>query len=158
MKWHEATLGEFFDVKHGYAFQSKYFSDEGNYILLTPGNFRDEGGFKYKDGKEKFYSGDIPEEYVLKQGDLLVAMTEQAEGLLGSSAWIPSDNRFLHNQRVGLIANLDGSRLDKAFLYYLFNTRVVRSQIKASASGTKVRHTAPERIAKVKFSRPPIAT
>jgi type I restriction enzyme, S subunit len=83
-------------------------------------------------------------------------MTEQAEGLLGSSAWIPESNRYLHNQRLGLVVDLDESRLDKRYLYYLFNTAEVRHQIAASASGTKVRHTAPERIGRVEVNLPPI--
>jgi type I restriction enzyme S subunit len=137
-----------FKVKHGFAFDGKFFRPEGDYILLTPGNFYDEGGFKLKD-KEKFFVGDIPEEYVLKKGDLIVAMTEQAEGLLGSSAIIPVSNRFLHNQRLGLISEWEPSQVDSGFLYYLFNTRSVRSQIRSSASGAKVRHTSPSRIGEV---------
>ena len=38
---------------------------------------------------------------------------------------------------------------DRRFLYYLFNTRAVREQISGSATGTKVRHTAPDRIYRV---------
>ena len=85
-------------------------------------------------------------------------MTEQMDGLLGSSALIPSSNRDLHNQRLGLINVIDEKQIDKHFLFYLFNTREVRHQIRGSASGTKVRHTAPERIYRVKFSCPPIET
>ena len=83
-------------------------------------------------------------------------MTEQMEGLLGSSALVPNGNSYLHNQRLGLVVDLDERRLDKRFLYYLFNTSGVRHQINASASGTKVRHTAPERIYRVKFRRPAV--
>jgi type I restriction enzyme S subunit len=78
-------------------------------------------------------------------------MTEQAEGLLGSSALIPEDNYYLHNQRLGLITDLDEKKLDKKFLYYLFNLRDVRNQIRATATGAKIRHTAPERILNVRF-------
>ena len=40
--------------------------------------------------------------------------------------------------------------------YRVFNTRHVRAQINGSASGTKVRHTAPERIYRVLVSIPRI--
>ena len=90
----------------------------------------------------------------LEAGDLIVAMTEQGPGLLGSSALIPENGKYLHNQRLGLIHNLDQKRLDKRFLYYLFNTRIVRGQISGSATGTKVRHTAPDRIYRVNVSVP----
>ena len=81
-------------------------------------------------------------------------MTEQGPGLLGSSALIPESGRYLHNQRLGLVQIRDDTVFDRQFLYYLFNTRGVREQISGSATGTKVRHTAPERIYRVTASVP----
>ena len=157
IKWAERQLGEFFRVKHGYAFKGEYFSSSGDYIVLTPGNFYDEGGFKKK-ANEKYYTGQVPSGFILTHEDLIVAMTEQAEGLLGSAAIVPEDNLYLHNQRLGLITNLDKTQLDKKFLYYLFNSQNVRGQIRASANGVKVRHTSPDRIYQVKFRLPPLPT
>ena len=154
MSWHEVSLGTAIRVKHGFAFKSRYFSDGGEFVVLTPGNFNEEGGFRLRSGKDRFYTGDIPEDYVLEDGDLIVAMTEQGPGLLGSSALIPEGGKYLHNQRLGLIQDIDDRVLDKRFLYYLFNTRPVRVQISGSATGTKVRHTAPERIYRVKVTVP----
>ena len=149
MSWTETTLGEAFRIKHGFAFQSAYFRDDGPCVVLTPGNFRERGGFRLRPEKDRAYLGDFPESYVLEEGDLIVAMTEQGPGLLGSSAIVPESNRYLHNQRLGLIEGLDESVLNRLFLYHLFNTRGVRAQISSSASGTKVRHTSPERIYRV---------
>jgi type I restriction enzyme S subunit len=158
MTWDSFRMGDLFHVKHGYAFKGQYFESDGPYVLLTPGSFNEEGGFRDQGEKTKFYTGDVPEGYVLDEGDLLVAMTEQAPGLLGSSAWIPEGGRFLHNQRLGKIVDLDGRRLNKRFLYYLFNTSEVRQQISARATGGKVRHTAPERIGQVVVQLPPLQT
>jgi type I restriction enzyme, S subunit len=155
MSWPEVRMGEYFRVKHGYAFKGKYFDSEGPYVLLTPGSFNEDGGYRDQGERTKFYTGDVAEGYVLDETDLVVAMTEQAPGLLGSSAWIPEGGRFLHNQRLGRIVDLDEHRLTKRFLYYLFNTKNVRDQISATATGGKVRHTAPERIGQVKFRIPP---
>ena len=154
MSWRDITLGDAIHVKHGFAFKSQHFSDNGEYIVLTPGNFNEEGGFRLRPGKDRFYVGDIPEEYILSKDDLIIAMTEQGSGLLGSSALIPDGDKFLHNQRLGLIQDLDETVLDKKFLYYLFNTRSVRGQISGSATGTKVKHTAPERIYRVNATVP----
>ena len=154
MSWHEITLGDAIHVKHGFAFKSQYFSDSGEFVVLTPGNFNEEGGFRLRPSKDRFYTGDIPEDHVLDEGDLIVAMTEQGPGLLGSSALIPEGGKYLHNQRLGLIQEIDNKVLDKRFLYYLLNTRPVRGQISGSATGTKVRHTAPERIYRVKVAVP----
>jgi type I restriction enzyme S subunit len=155
MTWPVVRMGELFRIKHGYAFKGQYFDSDGPYVLLTPGNFNETGGYRDQGDKTKFYTGDVPDGYVLEEGDLLVAMTEQASGLLGSSAWIPESNRFLHNQRLGRVVDLDENRLIKPFLYYLFNTREVRQQISARATGGKVRHTAPERIGQVVVRVPP---
>ena len=144
MSWRELRLGAAISIKHGFAFKSAYFAETGDYVVLTPGNFHEAGGFKPRPEKDRAYVGDIPEQYVLKKGDFVVAMTEQGPGLLGSSAIIPADNRYLHNQRLGLVGVIDENKIDPYFIYYLFNTSSVRGQISGSASGTKVRHTAPE--------------
>ena len=154
MSWHKMMLGDAIRVKHGFAFKSQYFSENGEFVVLTPGNFNEEGGFRLRPNKDRFYTGEIPEDYVLNEGDLIVAMTEQGPGLLGSAALIPESGKYLHNQRLGLIQEIDNEVLDKHFLYYLFNTRPVRGQISGSATGTKVRHTAPERIYRVKIAVP----
>ncbi|MEC7753227.1 restriction endonuclease subunit S [Roseivirga sp. UBA1976] len=148
-------LGHGIEIKHGFAFKGEFFSGEGEKIVLTPGNFYDEGGFKYTPGKEKFYTGEIPEDYICSKGDLIVAMTEQTPGLLGSTALVPEDEKFLHNQRIGLIT-FDNQKYDKLFLNYLFRTKSVRDQIALSSSGTKVKHTSPKRIYEVLAPKPPL--
>ena len=156
MSWKEIELGSAIRVKHGFAFKSEGFSDIGDFVVLTPGNFYEKGGFRIRPDKERYYVGEIPEGFVLHEGDVIVAMTEQADGLLGSSAWIPTSGKYLHNQRLGLIEITEPKTLNKRFLYHLFNSRPVRAQISASASGTKVRHTAPERIYRVKALIPDV--
>jgi len=139
------TLHKKLNIKHGFPFKSEFFSDSGHYIVLTPGNFLEAGGFKRQAGKEKYYTSEIPNDYLHDKGDLIVAMTEQAEGLLGSCALVPEDDVYLHNQRLGLITE-NSNVMNKEFIYYLFQTKNVRRQIKLSSSGSKVKHTSPERI------------
>jgi type I restriction enzyme S subunit len=141
-------------VKHGFPFKGEHFKNSGPYVVLTPGNFHEEGGFKRNAGKDKCYAEPFPEDYLLKQGDVVVAMTEQTDGLLGSMALIPENGRFLHNQRLGLVTSLS-SDVDIRFLYHLFKTKSVREQIRRSASGSKVKHTSPERIYDVQVQLPP---
>ncbi len=156
MSWREVQLGDGIHVKHGFAFKGEYFAAFGEHMVLTPGNFLEKGGFRVRDGKERFYHADFPDEYLLTEGDLIVAMTEQGEGLLGSAARIPAEGKYLHNQRLGLVQITDPELLDKGFLYWVFNSADVRAQIRASATGAKVKHTAPERIKKVRLKVPEI--
>lgn len=144
-KWPVSSLQGKLHIKHGYPFKSEYFSDGGHYVVLTPGNFHEEGGFKRQAGKEKYYVGEIPESYLHSKGDLIVAMTEQSAGLLGSCAFVPDEDTYLHNQRLGLIST-DPKKLDKSFVYYLFQTKSVREQIRLTSTGSKVKHTSPERL------------
>lgn len=159
-EWHELRLGDALTIKHGFAFKSRYFTEDSRpYIVLTPGNFHDGGGFKEKSGAEKYYDGPLPTGYVLEQGDVVIAMTEQAHGLLGSSATIPSgSSKYLHNQRIGLVCITDSTALDLRFVYHLFNTPPVRRQVQATATGSKVRHTAPVRIEDVRVAIPALPT
>ena len=143
--WKRKSLKGHIHVKHGFPFKSEHFAGAGNLIVLTPGNFWEAGGFKQQLGKEKFYTSTFPAEYLHEKGDLIVAMTEQAEGLLGSMALVPEANRYLHNQRIGKVT-ATSSDISLEFLYYAFKTQAVREQLRNTASGSKVRHTSPERI------------
>ncbi len=147
--WEKTQLSEICEIKHGFAFQGEFFTSEGNDVLLTPGNFFERGGYRDRSEKQKFYKGPIPDGFVLSKNDLLVAMTEQAAGLLGSSMLVPESGRFLHNQRLGLVMAKPSIHWENSFFFHFFNTRAVRGAIHASASGTKVRHTSPTKIGQV---------
>lgn len=147
--WVEKPFSELCDIKHGLAFEGEFFSNEGEYVLLTPGNFYESGGYRDRGEKQKYYIGEIPRDYVLDQGDLLVAMTEQAAGLLGSPILVPESDKFLHNQRLGLVTKKPGVAWTNEFFFHVFNTQPVRKAIHASASGVKVRHTSPTKIGEV---------
>lgn len=152
--WVEKPLSELCDIKHGFAFKSEFFAPEGDYVLLTPGNFYESGGYRDRGEKQKYYTGEIPREYVLSEGDLLVAMTEQAAGLLGSPILVPESDRFLHNQRLGLVTKKNDIPWTNEFFFHVFNTQAVRKEIHDTASGVKVRHTSPTKIGEVIVSFP----
>jgi type I restriction enzyme S subunit len=147
-------FSELCDIKHGYPFESEFFSNEDDYVLLTPGNFYEEGGYRDRGEKQKYFSGEIPRDYVLTEGDMLLAMTEQAAGLLGSPIIVPQSDRFLHNQRLGLVTKRPGVAWTNEFFFHVFNTQLVRKAIHDTASGTKVRHTSPTKIGEVVVSVP----
>jgi type I restriction enzyme S subunit len=152
--WLVVELSNLFEIKHGFAFEGEFFTSDGHYILLTPGHFYEDGGFRDQKDKTKFYTGQFSRNYLLAKGDLLIVMTEQKAGLLGSSIIIPEPDRYLHNQRMGLVHKLDDSRIEKLFLYYFFNTANVRKRIAMTSSGSKVRHTSPSKIRQLKIALP----
>ena len=155
VEWQETRLGELVDVKHGFAFSGEHIHDEPRgHILMTPGSFRVGGGFK--GDKLKYYDGPIPSEFVLQEGDLLVTMTDLSKqsDTLGYPAIVPlrSDGRnYLHNQRLGKISVRDDAMTDLRYIYYVLCSGRYRHEVLASASGTTVKHTSPDRIKEFRF-------
>ena len=152
--WREAPIGELCAIKHGYAFEGEFFASEGDHVLLTPGNFFEGGGYRDRGEKQKYFTGQIPADFVLSVGDLLVAMTEQAAGLLGSPLLVPESGQYLHNQRLGLVIPKGDVPWLNSFFFHVFNLNRVRAEIHASASGAKVRHTSPTKIGAVRVAFP----
>lgn len=153
--WKVISLGEIIEVKHGFAFKGEFITEKINEnILLTPGNFQIGGGFK--SDKLKFYEGQVPEEYLLKSGDIIVTMTDLSKDgdTLGYSAKVPSDsNNYLHNQRIGLV-KFRNENFSKDFIYWLLRTPHYQKCIVNSATGSTVRHTSPNRIQQYNFALP----
>lgn len=155
--WEEYPLKALFSIKHGYAFDGAAFSDSGEHVLMTPGHFHEKGGFRRRDS-EKFYVGDdIPLEFILQSGQMLVAMTEQAPGLLGSALFVPDGASYLHNQRLGLVRGLRSEVLSERFLFHLLNSPRLRGTISVSSTGAKVKHTSPSRILSIQVILPPLS-
>lgn len=158
--WKEISLAAVMDVKHGFAFPGENIRDAppGD-ILLTPGNFAIGGGFK--GDKFKYFDGEVPDDYVLNEGDLVVTMTDLSKqaDTLGFPALVPKPRgpRFLHNQRLGKVLIKRGAELDRGFLFYLLRTEEYRHEVLASSTGTTVKHTSPGRILAHKASIPPLA-
>ena len=154
--WENKKLEDICSIKHGFAFKGEFFTNEpSDYILLTPGSFYESGGYREQGGKTKYYVGEIPYSYILKKGDFLFAMTEQAVGLLGSSLIVPESDRFLHNQRLGLMQVFDGFEYYNDFFFYQFNTQRFRDAVQSTASGVKVRHTSPKKLGAITVFFPP---
>jgi type I restriction enzyme M protein len=159
-EWPMVELRELCEIEHGFAFKGEFFVEESGEhlpILLTPGNFVQGGGLYFTDKNTKRYSGEVPDAFHLRRGDLVVVMTDLSPmmKILGMPAIIDSDD-FLHNQRIGKVV-LKSKEVLKTFLRYAFLIDGVNGQIKREATGSTVRHTSPARILSVKVPLPPLA-
>ncbi|MDE0043176.1 MAG: restriction endonuclease subunit S [Candidatus Poribacteria bacterium] len=160
-EWVQTSLADLIDIKHGFAFKGAFIREEEcDDVLLTPGNFAIGGGFK--DDKFKYYYGLIPEEFVLSSGDLLVTMTDLSKqaDTLGYPAIVPTSSegcRYLHNQRLGKVLIKDKQSLNARYLYYVLCSAEYRHEVLASATGTTVKHTSPDRIKQFRFLLPPLS-
>jgi type I restriction enzyme, S subunit len=153
--WEVISLSEMISIKHGYAFEGEHFTTTPNeYILLTPGNFHRDG-YLYFGQNTKYFTGEIPENYVLSNGDLLIVMTDLTKEMtiLGNTIILSSPLSVLHNQRIGKIDFLNKS-LDKTYLNIVMNSYYVKEFIKITATGTTVRHTAPSKVLDIRIPIP----
>jgi type I restriction enzyme S subunit len=156
--WQWVRLGTIANIKHGYAFSSESFTSEPTrYVLTTPGNFYESGGFRDRGANTKYFNGGVPPAFVFNPRDLIIPMTEQAAGLLGSPAFIPDDGKaYLHNQRLGKL-EFYSDEVAPEYVFWFFNSEFFRSELARTCTGMKVRHTSPKRILKVPFALPPLA-
>lgn len=94
--------------------------------------------------KNIFYTGEFRDEYLLNKGDIITPLTEQAIGLLGTTARIPESGKYIQSQDIAKItcSNL----LDENFAFYLLSSACVKQQLNAAAQQTKIRHTSPDKI------------
>jgi len=156
--WQWVRLGAIANIKHGYAFSSESFTSEPTpFVLTTPGNFYESGGFRDRGANTKYFKGEVPSSFVFDAGDLIIPMTEQAAGLLGSPAFIPDDGKtYLHNQRLGKL-EFYSDEVAPEYVFWFFNSEFFRSELARTCTGMKVRHTSPKRILNVPFALPPLA-
>ena len=140
-------LGEILDVTRGASLSGEFYATEGKYIRLTCGNF-DYQNNCFKENKSKdnlYYVGNFKPEFLMEKGDIITPLTEQAIGLLGSTAIIPESGKYIQSQDVAKIVCKE-NLLDKDFAFYLISSDVVKQQLSAAAQQTKIRHTSPDKI------------
>ncbi|MCQ2240433.1 restriction endonuclease subunit S [Treponema sp.] len=139
-------LGELCDVKRGMSLSGEYYATEGELIRLTLGNFDyQNNSFKLNTSKDNlFFTGDVPEQFVMKKDDIITPLTEQTPGLLGSTAKIPEDDLYIQSQDVAKV--ICNEKLNPDFAFYLISSSIVKNQLGAGAQQTKIRHTSPDKI------------
>lgn len=151
----QILLKDVIKIKHGYAFKGEHFTNQPtSYIVVTPGNFTTKGGFQ---DTEKFYdTNDFPKEFILKDNDLIVTMTDLSKmaDTIGFSALVPKNSKYkyLHNQRIGLV-DVFNSDFDKNYIYWLMRSPHYQKTIANSSNGATVHHTSPDKIYRYKFEK-----
>lgn len=144
--WSIRTIDQVAEFINGYAFKSKDLIkiNPGNYLhVFKMGHIKRGGGLKH-DGTKDYYPKDIPEKlnkYILKRGDILMSMTDMKSNvaILGHTALMDQDDKYIVNQRVGLLRILDKAILDYPYLYILTNTSEFINELRKKAnSGVQV--------------------
>ena len=147
MKVAEYKLGELIDVTRGASLSGEFYSTIGKYVRLTCGNFDYQNNcFKKNTSKDNlYYTGDFKQEFLLEKGDIITPLTEQAIGLLGSTALIPESGKYIQSQDIAKIT-CNEELLDRRFAFYLISSNLIKQQLSVGAQQTKIRHTSPDKI------------
>ena len=140
-------LGELIEISRGASLSGEYYATKGEYIRLTCGNFDYRNNcFKENTSKDNlYYVGEFKPEFLLEEDDIITPLTEQAIGLLGSTALIPESGKYIQSQDVAKVT-CNEELLDKKYAFYLLSSDIVKQQLSAGAQQTKIRHTSPDKI------------
>ena len=143
----KVQLKKLIDVSRGASLPGKLYSTSGDLIRLTLGNFDYvNNGFKVNTSKDNIYfTGQVSDEFVLNKGDIITPLTEQKEGLLGTTARIPESGKYIQSQDVGLITAISDDIIPD-YMYYLLPSSLVKKQLSVGAQQTSIRHTSPDKI------------
>lgn len=144
-------LSELLDITRGLSYSSEEIECDDGVTLINLKNIQGFGGFR-RDGN-KCYNGDYKETQVVKQGDLVMGVTDMTQDrrTVGSVALIPDIAGVCVISADLIKIETD---INKSFLYCLFRFGNVSKYISQFANGANVLHLKPEVIKKVKIMMP----
>lgn len=144
--WEVGYLEDVIEFHNGYSFTSKEleseFSNE-SYHVFKMGHIKKGGGLNAEGTKSYFSKSKAQKlsKYVLKKGDLLMCMTDMKGNvaLLGHTALMNEDDKYIVNQRVGLLRPKNDVGIDYPYLYILTNSFDFIEELRSRAnSGVQV--------------------
>lgn len=152
--WQKGVFSDFAEIKHGFAFPSSCFTEAGKAVVLTPGNFLEDGTLDFSN-KRVVRASEFDKKWVLAVDDLVIVMTDlsQKKLILGVAALIDDKNIYLHNQRIGLVEPAN-KNLNKRFLQCVINSQEFKKIVDDTSSGTLIQHTSPKKIGAVPVAIP----
>jgi type I restriction enzyme S subunit len=150
--WSAGALGDCITFANGYGFESDDLLDvEVNdcFSVFKMGNIHKGGGFKINGTKSWIEKGKCKDltRFVLKKGDLLMCMTDMKEniGLLGNTALMTLNDKFILNQRVGLLRVNNEIGVSYRYLYLITNSTSFLQDLRSRANrGVQVNLTKNE--------------
>lgn len=114
-------LSEIAKALSGYAFKSKKYDPEGEYIVVKIGNVKQKGfDFSRDLTRTNEVSEEILKKYLLKQGDCLITMTgSRGKRDYGFVTLLKDETNYLLNQRVAALRFNQSIAIPEFYQYYL---------------------------------------
>jgi len=149
-------LGTVASVRSGYAFKSSDMGTEGHPLVKIGSIVPPRVDISSCDRISKEVIGKTPgaDRYLLKEGDILIAMTGATAGKTGR---FPATNEecFL-NQRVGKVYPTDKSSIDQEYLYQVLSRQGFADEILSLADGSAQGNVSGSLIETYKVPIPPL--
>ena len=161
-EWKKAKLGDYIDVLSGFAYKSKDFSDSGIPVIkiknVCPPYISLED-LSYVPHSIAFQNP----RYILKKGDVLIAMTgshiNQIASVVGRVGRVRYDDVTVLNQRVGKIVNKNDAKSSLDYIYYYLSQYEVKVELAQKAGGAANQaNISPSDIKELSFPCPSIET
>ena len=160
-EWKEVRLGDFVQFQNGFAFKSSDFKEFGDYKVVKIKELKD-GLVKFFDDTACVSATNISEKYVLKNGDVIFALTGDPVSKPNPSSWVGRVS--IYNKNIPAVLNqrtckiICSNKIDSTFLYYHFrlweNFYLLASKATGSASQANI---STNTIADTIISLPPLA-
>ena len=137
-------LQEVCEVYSGYALK-EFHDDEEGYPVIKIGNICSDGTLDLE--KCQFTNDSVNEKYFSKKGDIYVALSGATTGKIGI---ITTDDKYIINQRVGIVRKNDEEIPDQYIKYFLMNKT---EKILEDASGCAQPNISPKQIGQYEFPK-----
>jgi type I restriction enzyme S subunit len=150
--WTEGVFADIVDFSNGYAFKGKELLDAPQsdcYRVFKQGHIFRGGGFN-PEGTKSWYprcKADGLKRYVLKKGDILMAMTDMKDNvqILGNTAIMEVDDQYIVNQRVGVLRCKKELGISYPYIFLLTNDNEFLLDLRSRAnSGVQVNLSSTE--------------
>ncbi|UTC72672.1 MULTISPECIES: restriction endonuclease subunit S [unclassified Treponema] len=139
--WELGSLEDVIKFYNGYAFKSKELLNKPEkdcYAVFKQGHIKSGGGFISTGTKSWFRKkkSEHLQKYILYKGDILMAMTDMKDNvaILGNTAIMSVDNKYLLNQRVGLLRCNGKYGISYPYIYLLTNSKYFLQDLRSRAS------------------------
>lgn len=114
--WNFNNLDDLVLYKNGISLET-YIDKNAKYYLVTLNSMDINGDLKAKHLKVRYISN-----YVLEKNDIVMILSDVAHGdFLGLSALIPSDNKYVLNQRIASLKIKEKHKINPHFLRFFIN-------------------------------------
>lgn len=154
-KWNVGTLSEYANFKNGLNFTP---ADDGNKIkCLGVGDFKSNRYIKAENLPEINIVEAVSEEYLLKDGDIILVRSNGNKALIGRSIMYVSDNSLATFSGFCIRCRYNREKLAPLFLSYYLSCGAIREYITSQGRGCNISNLNQKILSGIPLILPPLS-